>query len=1163
MTKISVNLDDKYTLNTGKVLLNGAQALVRIPIVQHQIDSQNDLNTASFISGYRGSPLGNYDSALWQAKEHLEDNNITFQPGVNEDLAATAIWGTQQLDLFIEKSVDGVVGIWYGKGPGVDRSGDVFKHANYSGTSIHGGVLVVYGDDHPGKSSTVSHQSEQALAANSLPSLYPSNVEEIIEFGLLGIAMSRYTGLWVGLKTINETVEQTSIIDISVPNLIEPDKKNLPAEGIHFSGKGFNPQSDESRVYLHKIPLVHEFVKANNINQKIFHHNNTRLGIVTAGKSYSDTMESLRLLDITEIRAKEIGLSIFKVGCIWPVEPSGLKDFSIGIEELFFIEEKKAFIELQAATILYDMDNRPRIVGKTDEFGNALLPRDIQLEPIKLAIAIVNRLTNLGVICEELNKKKDQLLEKLNKSLQLPCQQLVRSPVFCSGCPHNTSTKLPEGSVAGVGIGCHGMAYIHRTDMLPFTHMGAEGVQWAGMSPYVDVKHIFQNMGDGTYFHSGHLAIRSAIAAKVNITYKILFNDAVAMTGGQPIDGNISVGSIAHQVIQEGAEKCVIVTDSPENYINSKHIPSGIDVYHRDNLNAVQLELREVSGCTVIIYEQTCAAEKRRKRKRGLMNDPVKRLFIYDQVCEGCGDCSQQSNCVSIEPKGTVNGRKRLIDQSSCNKDYSCVKGFCPSFVSVYGASLKKKAKSSNNDLDTSNLPDVSSRKISNGNFNIVITGIGGTGVITVGAVLGMAAHLEGKKCSIFDMTGLSQKGGAVSSHLRIAHSGEQIHSQRIGAGDADLVLGFDMVGAMTKDVLNTLAMKRTTFVGNADIKPTAAFLKQPDIKLSSDPVIEEINKRVGSENSHFFNATELALSLFGNTIATNLFVVGFAYQSGQLPLTETSIIEAIKLNGVAIDFNIQAFMMGRLMAHDPEKMECFTPSENSNKEESLDEMLDRQQKSLIDYQNTAYSSRFLSLVEKVEKVEKSEKDLSGNNNLLTKAVAQSFYKIMAYKDEYEVARLYSSADFKRSLDDQFTGKYQIKVNMAPPLFSKKDPVTGYLVKKEFSSWVLKLFPLMTKMKFLRGSMFDVFGYSQERKDERELINSYEKTILDVCSSLTSSNYEEAIALAELPMMIKGFGHVKAKNHQEFVAKNKAQFNLFLNPKQKQEEIKVQWTEAK
>ena len=806
------------------------------------------------------------------------------------------------------------------------------------------------------------------------------------------------------------------------------------------------------------------------------------------------------------------------------------------------------------------MDNRPRIVGKTDELGNLLLPTDIQLEPIKLAIAIVNRLTNLGIICDELSEIKNQLLEKLNKSLQLPCQQLVRSPLFCSGCPHNTSTKLPKGSVAGVGIGCHGMAYFHRTDMLPFTHMGAEGAQWAGMSPYVDTKHIFQNMGDGTYFHSGHLAIRSAIAAKVNITYKILFNDAVAMTGGQPIDGTISVGSIAHQVIQEGATKCVIVTDSPEYYKNSKHIPSGIDIYHRDNMNEVQLELREVSGCTIIIYEQTCAAEKRRRRKRGLMNDPDKRLFIYDKVCEGCGDCSEQSNCISIEPKDTLNGRKRLIDQSSCNKDYSCVKGFCPSFVSVYGAGLKKKTKANNNDLDISSLPDVSASKISNGSFNIVITGIGGTGVITVGAVLGMAAHLEGKECSIFDMTGLSQKGGAVSSHLRIAHSGEQIHSQRIGAGDADLVLGFDMVGSMAKDVLNTLAMKRSTFVGNADIKPTAAFLKQADIKFSSDPVIEEVNKRLGSDNSHFFNATELALSLFGNTIATNLFVVGFAYQSGLLPLTEASIIEAIKLNGVAIEFNIQAFMMGRLMAHAPEKMECFSSSENANEEEPLDEMLNRQQKSLIDYQNVAYSSRFLSLIEKVEE---AESDLSGNNKLLTKAVAQSFYKIMAYKDEYEVARLYSSADFKRSLDEQFTGTYKIKVNMAPPLLSKKDPVTGYLVKKEFSSWVLKLFPLMKKMRFLRGSKLDVFGYSQERKDERELINSYEKTILEVCNSLTSSNYEEAIVLAKLPMMIKGFGHVKANRYQEFVVKNKAQFNLFLNPEQKQEEIKVKWKEVK
>jgi indolepyruvate ferredoxin oxidoreductase len=1159
MVKVSVNLDDKYTLNIGRILLNGVQALVRIPMMQHQIDSRNGLNTATFISGYRGSPLGNYDSALWQAKQHLKGNNITFQPGVNEDLAATAIWGTQQLNLFPESNVDGVVGIWYGKGPGVDRSGDVLKHANYSGTSEHGGVLVVFGDDHPGKSSTISHQSEQALAANSIPSLYPANVEEIIEFGLLGIAMSRYTGLWIGLKTINETVEQTSIIDISVPDINEPEKKDLPAGGIHFSAREFIPQKDETRVYLHKLPLVHDFVKANNINKQMLRNDNARLGIVTSGKSYTDTMESLSLLDVNDERAKELGISLFKVGCIWPLEPSGFKDFASGVEELFFIEEKKAFLELQAATILYDEDSRPRLVGKTDELGKVLLPNDVQLEPIKLAIAIVNRLANLGIVCDALNKKKDELLEKLNRSLQLPCQQLVRSPLFCSGCPHNTSTNLPEGSVAGVGIGCHGMAYIHRTDMLPFTHMGAEGAQWAGMSPYVNTKHIFQNMGDGTFFHSGHLAIRSAIAAQVNITYKILFNDAVAMTGGQPIDGNISVASIAHQMIQEGATKCVIITDSPENYKNSKDLPSGMEVYHRDKLNEVQLELRETAGCTVIIYEQTCAAEKRRRRKRGLMKDPEKRLFIFDKVCEGCGDCSKQSNCISIEPKETVNGRKRQIDQSSCNKDYSCVKGFCPSFVSVYGGGLKKKTKSNNNDLDTSNLPPVSASKISNGSFNVVITGIGGTGVITVGAVLGMAAHIEGKECSIFDMTGLSQKGGAVSSHLRIAHSGEKIHSQRIGTGDADLVLGFDMIGSMAKDVLNTFSLKRTVFVGNTDIKPTAAFLKQPDTQFSSDPVIEELNKRVSEHNCHFFNATELALSIFGNTIATNLFVVGYAYQSGLLPLAEASILEAIKLNGVAIEFNIQAFMMGRLMANTPEKMTDLSSNKSVRHEETFDEMLERQKNTLTDYQNAAYSSRFLKLVKKVEKVESS---LSKNDGLLTKSVAQSFYKIMAYKDEYEIARLYSSADFKRSLEEQFTGKYQIKVNMAPPLISKKDPVTGHLIKQEFSSWILKLFPLMKKMRFLRGSKLDVFGYSQERKDERELINSYERTIVEVCDLLTDVNYEEAIALAKLPLDIKGFGHVKAKNHKEFIINNKTQLSLFLNPKAKQEKIKVLWIEA-
>jgi indolepyruvate ferredoxin oxidoreductase len=687
----TIGLDDKYTQRNGTVFISGFQALVLLPLLQRELDQRVDLDTAGFITGYRGSPIGRYDAALWQAQTHLDDHGIVFQPGVNEDLAATAVWGTQQLNMLPDPNVDGVFSIWYGKGPGVDRSGDAMKHGNYAGTHPNGGVLVVYGDDHPGKSSTLAHQSDLALAANSIPSLYPSSVQEYIDFGLLGWALSRYAGLWVGFKTVNETIEQTATIDIAMDDfeVVLPDRGDTPPNALHILDGTFDlPLKTETDIVQYRLPLVHRFVRANGVDRITLDSPDRKLGIVTAGKAYHDVMQALRLLGIDRDRAAALGVSVYKVGCVWPLEPEGLKEFATGQTELLFLEEKRPVVEDQAARILYGDPDRPRIVGKRDEDGNDLVSSVAMLEPVSLALVVADRLRQLGMDLDELtvssSAHEPRVLDPPTKA------PMSRIPFFCSGCPHNTSTRLPDGSFAMAGIGCHGMAIISRQDTMPCTQMGGEGAHWTGLEHFTDTPHVFQNLGDGTYFHSGLLGIRAAVAAGSNITFKILYNDAVAMTGGQPVDGPISVAKISHQVIHEGVNSCVVVTDDPARYRDDSDLAPGVEVFHRDRLDMVQRRLRETPGCTVLIYDQACAIENRRRRKRGMVADPARRVFINPEVCEGCGDCSEQSTCVSVQPVETADGQKRRIDQSSCNKDYSCVKGFCPSFVSVYGGSLRK-----------------------------------------------------------------------------------------------------------------------------------------------------------------------------------------------------------------------------------------------------------------------------------------------------------------------------------------------------------------------------------------------------------------------------------------------------------------------------------------
>ena len=1135
MTQNNISLDDKFTITKGRIFISGNQALVRLPIIQKQLDAKKGLNTAGFISGYRGSPLGNYDAALWKAKDQLAAHEIIFQPGVNEDLAATAVWGTQQIDSLPNPTVDGVFAIWYGKGPGVDRSGDPIKHGNMSGTHKNGGVLLIYGDDHPGKSSSIAHQSEQALIANSVPSLYPANVEEIIEFGLLGWAMSRFTGLWVGLKTVNETVEQTATCDIDLdgiePNY--PEDPMYPAEGVHHRPRQFTPLLDESLVTRYKLPLVHQFIRKNNIDKCPIQAATKKLGIVTAGKAYLDVLEALAELGLDNQAAEAIGISVYKAGCIWPLEPTGLKTFAQGHEELLFVEEKKSLLEDQAAKILYAQIERPRIIGKQGTEGETLLPSDIQLEPALIARIIANRLEALNIANPSVQRKLAELpcLHTTSDGAAKPL--ISRTPYFCSGCPHNTSTKIPDGSVASAGIGCHAMAVYSQPDILIFSQMGGEGATWYGLSKFTKTPHIFQNLGDGTYYHSGLLAIRGAVAAGVNITYKILFNDVVAMTGGQPVDGPLSVADITYQVLHEGVKKCVVVTDSPQSYKKSSRLAKGVRVYHRDQLDKVQKELREIPGCTVLIYEQTCATEKRRRRKRGLLIDPPKRAYINDAVCEGCGDCSVQANCVSIQPKQTVLGRKRQIDQSSCNKDFSCIKGFCPSFITVHGGQLKKPAEAQIDEYIFDAIPKTSLIPLNKNNYSIMVSGIGGSGVITVSSVLGMAAHLEGKACSIYDMTGLSQKNGAVYSHLRIANKTSSIRASRIGAGQADLSLGFDMVAALEKDAAQSLSFGRTQFIGNSSITPTASFQKNPNLVTNSQEFIQQAEHIVGPENTYFVDATQIGLQILGDTIAANMFMVGYAAQLGLLPVGTNAIEKAIELNGVAIPFNLKALKLGRLWAWKPEALKEFLnvsqESEPNTNTQTLEEIINHRTQLLTDYQDQAYAERYQALIHTVIHAEHNIVTFD-HQNKLSKAVAHNFAKLMAYKDEYEVARLYSDPLFLEKLNAQFEGDFKIKFHLAPPLLSPKHPVTGKPTKREFGGWVMPVFKMLAKMKGLRGSPFDLFGYTHERKTERQLIDEYEQRILSLVTTLSENNYRIAVKVANLPDEIRGFGHVKEEN---------------------------------
>ncbi|WP_068856224.1 indolepyruvate ferredoxin oxidoreductase family protein, partial [Xanthomonas graminis] len=913
-------LEHKYTRTDGRIYLSGVQALVRLPLMQQLRDRAAGLNTGGFVSGYRGSPLGGFDLELWRARKHLDAAKVKFQPGLNEDLGATMVWGTQQTNLFPGARVDGVYAMWYGKGPGVDRCGDVFKHANAAGTSRHGGVLALAADDHACRSSTLPHGSEEEFVSAMMPVLNPAGVQDILDLGLLGWAMSRYTGRWIGFKTIAETVESSASVEVDpfARQIVLPEDFELPPGGLNIRWPD-PPLDQEMRLHRYAVRAAQAFVRANGVDRTVMDSPHARLGIVTTGKSYLDVLQALEYLGLDARACRDIGIRVYKVGMTWPLEPIGIAAFAQGLDDIVVVEEKKAFIERQMKEQFYNWPAsagpRPSIVGKYDEAGEWILPSTGELTPATIAAVIGKRIQRF--FNTESIEQRLRWMEAKEAEMAMPRANFPRVPHYCSGCPHNTSTVVPEGSRALGGIGCHYMVTWMDRSTDTFTHMGGEGVTWAGQAPFTDTPHVFQNLGDGTYFHSGSLAIRQSIAAGVNITYKILYNDAVAMTGGQPVDGSLSVPDIARQMRAEGVHSIALVSDDIGKWTRRRELfPSEVEFHDRSELDAVQKRLREVKGTSILIYDQTCATEKRRRRKRGKLPDPAKRVLVNSLVCEGCGDCGEKSFCVSVLPKETEFGRKRQIDQSGCNKDYSCVSGFCPSFVTVHGGQLRKGGKADAAAL-LQDLPLPSFRSDLSQPWNILITGVGGTGVVTIGALLGMAGHLEGKGASVLDQTGLAQKGGAVTTHIRLARQPEDLHAVRIAAGEADLVLGCDMVVVNDYWALSKVRGDRSQVVLNTYEAMPGSFTTHPDMQFPAADIVAGVRLALGGREPLLLDATQLATALLGDAIASNLFMLGYAWQQGLVPLSYTALMRAIELNGAAVAMNQQAFAWGRLAALD------------------------------------------------------------------------------------------------------------------------------------------------------------------------------------------------------------------------------------------------------
>ena len=1150
----NVTLEDKYTQAEGRAFMSGVQALVRLPMLQQLRDAALGLNTAGFISGYRGSPLGGYDQALWSAKKHLAKHNIVFQPGVNEELAATAIWGTQQLDLFPDKKKhDGVFGIWYGKGPGVDRCSDVFKHANMAGTAKFGGVIAVAGDDHAAKSSTAAHQSDHIFKACGLPVFFPSDVQGILDMGVHAIAMSRFSGLWAGMKTIQEVVESSTSVDVNHDRvkIILPEDFTLPVGGVHLRWPD-SPLEQEARMMEHKWYAALAYIRANQLNRTTIQGANDRIGIIASGKAYRDTCQALLDLGLDNATCQTIGIRLHQVNVVWPLEATTTREFAQGLKEILVVEEKRQIIEYQVKEELYNWraDVRPDVLGKFDQIpgdhtggewsrsnpaGHWLLRANADLTPSLIAQAIAHRLEQHPLpedVRARIQARLSIIQAKKQSLLHVDTSTGERPPWFCSGCPHNTSTRVPEGSRALAGIGCHYMAIWMNRDTVTFTQMGGEGAPWVGQAPFINEEHVFANIGDGTWFHSGSLAIRQAIAAGVNITYKILYNDAVAMTGGQKVGERpegLSVPQIVKSCIAEGATRVVVVTEDTDRYDGVK-LEAGVDVFHRDELDRIQRELREVRGTTIIVYDQTCATEKRRRRKAGKLEDPKRVVVINELVCEGCGDCSAKSNCLSVEPLETEFGRKRQINHSSCNKDESCLNGFCPSFVVLENATTRKRKPQSISvtneqplfkDLPEPQLPNCTTP------YRIVVAGVGGTGVITIGQLLGMAAHIEGKGIVTQDSAGLAQKGGATWSHVQIAESPSALNATKVDIAQANLILACDGIVAASTATLTYMQAGHTNVALNTHATPTAGFVQSPDWQSPNHACSSAIERTVGAEHLASLNTSALASSKLGDSIYANPMLLGFAWQKGWIPLSRESLKQALVLNNVQVERNLQAFEWGRAAALGridniltlQETPISFKPRK------SLEDMLGIREVFLTQYQNATYAKSYTDFVSRVQQVEQQ----LGSGERLSTAVARYLFKLMAYKDEYEVARLHTDSTFENNLRAQYEPGFQIAHHLAPPLLSAKNS-KGELIKRRFGPWIRPIFKGIAQLKFLRGTPLDLFGYSDERRQERAAIVAYKEMILELLPSLRQDNVDLAVQIASLPEHIRGYGHVKAQH---------------------------------
>ena len=1117
MRHSEVTLDDKYLLEDGRAFITGVQALIRVMLDRRRLDVRDGLNTAGYVSGYRGSPLGGLDQQAARSRKLLTAHEVVFQEGLNEDLAATAVWGSQQANLFPGAKFDGVYGLWYGKAPGVDRTGDVFKHANFAGVMPKGGVLAIAGDDHNCKSSTLPSQSEFAFQDFEMPVLSPADVQEVLDYGLLGISMSRFSGLWVGMIALADTMDSGVTIDVSLDrhHHVIPEFP-MPPGGLHIRTKD-QPLEKETRLRNHKIPAALAFARANNIDKVVLAARQPRLGIVCQGQAYKDVLEAFQAMNITLDEAAAMGISIYKVGMPWPLEPQGLRAFAAGLETLMVIEHKRALIEPQARAALYDLPAhaRPTIVGKFNEQGDRLMEDTGSLTVAAIALDLYSRLP-AGPARERASAYLDRVSAAGVAAISLASDQ-QRKPFFCSGCPHNTSTRVPDGSRALAGIGCHYMAGFNdpMTDLN--THMGGEGLTWVGASPFTTEKHVFQNLGDGTYNHSGSLAIRGAIAAKANITYKLLFNDAVAMTGGQTAESGFTPAQITRQLAAEGVTKTVIVVDEMERYEGVNDLAPGVQVFPRKELNKVQEELRETPGVTVLLYDQTCATEKRRRRKRGLMPKATTRVFINPLVCEGCGDCSKKSNCVSVEPLNTEFGRKRAINQSTCNQDYSCVDGFCPSFITLDGAENPQGKKMPALTADSTPLPEF---EPVDGVRRILFTGIGGTGVTTVASILAMAAHVDGRSASVVDMTGLAQKGGSVFSHVKIGETETTIVGGRVPAASADVLIACDLLVAASPEALALFSKQKTVAFGNADFSPTADFVTNRDVRYDTAGMARRI--RGATRDYQACPSQALSLHKLGDEIYANMIMLGFAWQKGVIPVSSRAMYRAIKLNGVDADANMQAFEVGRKAAVDEAFKglpEDVTPTPETM---PLDELIAHRTAELVGYQNQAYADRYTRRIEQVRAAEQGV----GGADALTRAVATNLYKLMAYKDEYEVARLYTDGRFAQERNKAFKGG-KTKILLSPPLIAPKGP-DGKPKKIEFSGWMLETaFPIMARMKGLRGGPLDIFGRTEERRMERGLIADYEAGLAKLLAGLDAERLALATKIAAVPQAIRGFGYIK------------------------------------